>query len=56
MANDDSRGEVEEQLKSLGYIDPGAGSSMWQGGLAGFLRTWTRITSVFGAKAPEEED
>ena len=52
---DEERDEITEQLKALGYIDPGAGSSLWQVVLAGFLKFWGRITSLFGKKRQEED-
>lgn len=51
----ESRREVMEQLKALGYVDPGAGSSMWQMMLAGFLKTSARIRSVFKKPSSQED-
>ena len=55
MNHNDQREEVEEQLKALGYIDPGAGSSMWQVMLAGFFKFSARIKALFGGKRTEED-
>ncbi len=53
--SDTEKDEVMEQLKALGYIDPGAGSSMWQIILAGFFRMSARIKSLFGGKEEDED-
>lgn len=53
---DESEQEVMEQLKALGYIDPGAGSSMWQVALAGFFGFMARIKSIFKKSSSSEED
>jgi len=42
-----SHDEVMEQLKALGYIDPGAGSSIWQAVLARIFGLKNKIKSVF---------
>ena len=51
--------EVMEHLGALGYIDPGAGSSMWQIILARFFRITEAIKSgirkFFGARETKEE-
>jgi len=52
----DERGAVEEQLKALGYIDPGAGSSMWQLVLAGFFKMTAGFRKLFGGSRTDEED
>ncbi|MEK7062569.1 MAG: hypothetical protein AAB946_00885 [Patescibacteria group bacterium] len=45
--NQSSKDETLEQLKALGYIDPGAGSSMWQIVLAGFFAVSSKIKNLF---------
>ncbi len=52
----DQESEVMEHLTALGYIDPGAGSSMWQLVLAGLLNIWMRITSIFRKKRDSDDD
>ncbi len=61
----DSRGgsedeEITEQLIALGYIDPGAGSSMWQIVLAGFFRMSDGLRSgirkIFGTRKTRGEE
>lgn len=47
MKHSNEEDEVMQQLDALGYIDPGAGSSMWQIILAGFFRMSARASSVF---------
>lgn len=54
--NDTSREEIEEQLKALGYIDPGAGSSVWQVMLAGFFKFSAKVKKLFGKTEPEDEE
>lgn len=44
---DSSRDEVMEQLKALGYIDSGAGSSIWQGVLAKIFGIKNKVKSFF---------
>ena len=53
-----SQDEVMQQLKALGYIDPGAGSSMLQIVLGGFFRFSGAVKSffrkIFGLKPSEK--
>jgi len=51
---DSSRDEIVEQLKALGYVDPGAGSSMWQMMLGGFFRFTGGLRKLFGGKDDED--
>jgi hypothetical protein len=51
-----SRGEVEEQLKALGYIDPGAGSSIWQMILARWFRLAAGLRKLLGRPRKEDEE
>jgi len=44
---DDRENEVMEQLQALGYIDPGAGSSMFQLLLGGFFKISRLFKSFF---------
>ena len=57
-ANDNNSGqqEVMDQLKALGYIDPGAGSSVWQSVLAGFFSITSRLRRMFGKKDSEDDE
>lgn len=48
--------EVMEQLIALGYIDPGAGSSMWQIILAKVFKIKSAMRKLFGRKKIEEEE
>ena len=56
MADQNEQQEVMEQLKALGYIDPGAGSSMWQVMLASLLRFSARVRGLFGKNSEQDED
>lgn len=55
-----SRDEAMEQLKALGYINPGAGSSMFQIILARFLKISARFRSMLkklsGASRDNEQE
>jgi hypothetical protein len=51
----DERGAVAEQLKALGYIDPGAGSSLWQLVLARIFRMTAGFRKLFGGAQSDEE-
>jgi hypothetical protein len=51
-----SRDEVVEQLKALGYIDPGAGSSLWQVALARLFAITGGLRKFFGRSRTEEEE
>ncbi|MDO8516293.1 MAG: hypothetical protein Q7S28_03520 [bacterium] len=46
---------VGEQLEALGYIDPGAGSSVFQLILAKFFKLKLAIGKLFGAKESSDE-
>lgn len=57
--DNDESGEVMGQLEALGYVDPGAGSSMWQIILAGYFGVSRRIKSAlkpFLGQDGEEKD
>ena len=45
--NFDSENETLAQLKALGYIDPGAGSSIWQVILASLLKISSKFKLLF---------
>jgi hypothetical protein len=53
---DEQRDEVHEQLKALGYIDPGAGSSIWQLVLARWFRLTSGIRKLFGGPPSGENE
>ena len=48
--------EVIEHLAALGYIDPGAGSSVWQSILARFLNMTSGIRKLFGGQPAREDE
>lgn len=45
-----------EQLRALGYVDPGAGSSMWQIMLAGFFGVSARIKKFFLRRNSKDQE